>query len=196
MGKYRNASTLEGLELILKIKTSGKIVPINRVPAIFARLASLNKTMVQTGITYKMNKNYYYLVENISEEAIDCYKSITTDLQSPNVVELRSFSYLLPDSNFTSIPNEFGISQLVISNYNNANSEAFQNNEAIFEPFSKDLYNGQNFNSFIDSYTSLTSFSNTPSVNQVKLYNVLFLAKSTITLGSGGSSSGGSSSSG
>ena len=175
--------TLEGINLINLIKIMGKPVAIATVPTIFKRLGSLNTNMVQNGTTYKMCQTYYYLVDNIPENEIDCYMSVTSNLKEPYVLDLKSFAYTFPNKSLTSYPNQYGISAVIVDNYNNAETDAYKADQKTFQPFKSNFYNGNDFNKFINQYSYLTSFSNTSSSNEQKLYTLLFLAKSTNTLG-------------
>lgn len=177
--------TLDDINLINNVKNLGLIIPSPIIPTIFSRLDSLNFSMAQPGVTYKsQDYYYYYLVENITENNIGCYTSITSDLKEPYIIELKAFSYSNPKT-ITTYPPQYGLSQIVCANYNKVNTASFLKGDKIFEPFEDEFYN-MNFNEFIDQYTNLTSFVNNKTSNEQKLYTLLFLAKSSSVIGGSG----------
>lgn len=172
----------EGFNIIQGLKSNANPIPASVAPYIFQRLGSINTKMTQAGVSYRIGGYYYYLVENILESEIDCYKVPASDLKEPFVLDLKAFAYTFPNKSLFVYPNQYGISPIIQATYRLADSIAFEKDQKIFEPFAPENYNGD-FNQFIDSYTNLTAFINDKSLNEKKLYTLLFFAKPTRNLG-------------
>ena len=157
-GALSSVNSLEGISLINKVKTTGNNVSFSGIPPIFSRLDSLNNSLDLNGTVYKLGLLYYYLYENISEDAILTFNSVTMDLQDSNVLELKAFALALPNQSLVTYTKQYGLSQVITKNYANAN---------------------YNFNTFIDNYTDLTKAVNTLTLNNVKSYTILFCARPT-----------------
>ena len=177
-GALSSVNSLEGISLINKVKTTGNNVSFSGIPPIFSRLDSLNNSLDLNGTVYKLGLLYYYLYENISEDAILTFNSVTMDLQDSNVLELKAFALALPNQSLVTYTKQYGLSQVITKNYANANANAFNNDQKTFQPFSEKFYN-YNFNTFIDNYTDLTKAVNTLTLNNVKSYTILFCARPT-----------------
>jgi len=174
----RKTKSLEGIDLINFIKAEGIPVASYEAPTIFKRLDSLNNRMAPTATNFKIGKNYYYLIEQIEESKITCYTSLTMDLLENYVLDLKAVAYNLFDT-LTSYPNQTGYSSILVKKYELQDVKAYKEEKFIFEPWSGD----NNINFFTDSFTQLTQDINTSTSNRIKLYSMLFFAKSNIDIG-------------